>query len=584
LNQSYCCYKQTGIGFEEDSEEDMEERDLSRRSFLKGAAAVGVAGAVGTLASCASDTPKTDDTTTGDNSGVSWDMETDVLVMGAGAGGLCAGIAAARAGSKVLIIEKANEDDQGGNTRVAGNMWNIATDPAEGLKYYVAASERTIDVEYLKALVNAGRPLNEEFLPTMLDMNIIELPLFSPEFEALPGKEVIQSWQNGGTANSQLWNALRATADDEDNITSIFECPGKRLITDAKGMVIGAIAAQSGKEINIKARKGVVLATGGYEFNEFLLLNSYPGWPPCSRGTPYNTGDGILMAQKAGAQLWHMNASDSGGGAIMCPGLNFGHGAYDSDKVPANASNTRASASAQNFIHVNKYGKRFLPESREDGHGYGHREYLYFYDGVKCEWPNLPYWIIVDSVGAQRPMASGAREGSTFTWFTAYSGYTWSNDNSAEVDKGWILKADTAEELAQKITEAQKDERTDIYREGIVCEPAVLAKTIADYNNYAAAGFDPDFERTPESMVPLVPPFYAARAYPNQYNTQGGPKRNTKSQTLDAFDEPIPHLYSVGECGAGYGWVYNGGWNIAEAMITGWWAGEDVVTNEAWDA
>jgi len=84
-------------------------------------------------------------------------------------------------------------------------------------------------------------------------------------------------------------------------------------------------------------------------------------------------------------------------------------------------------------------------------------------------------------------------------------------------------------------------------------------------------------------MVPLEGPFYAVQVYPNQYNTQGGPKRNTKAQTLDAFDEPIPHLYNVSECGAGYAWVYNGGWNIAEAMITGFWAGENSVEETAWD-
>ncbi|MDR2493076.1 MAG: FAD-binding protein [Coriobacteriales bacterium] len=563
----------------------MDNNKISRRSFIKGAAAVGAVGAAGAALGACTPTGSAADN-------IKWDLEGDVVVLGTGAGGLCSSIAAARKGAKVLLLEKSNEDDQGGNTRVSGNMWTTATDPAEGLKYYIAASERVTDNEYLKALVEAGPALNTEFLDKLPDFNRLELAQFSPEFEALPGKGVIQAWQNGATVNGQLWNALRAAADLEANIEGHFETPGKRLITNEAGEVIGVVAEQGGKEINVKARKGVVLACGGYEFNEYLLQNSYPGWPPYSRGTPYNTGDGILMAQKAGAGLWHMNASDSGVGAILAPGLNFGHGAYDSDKVPVNIgfSVGRASAMFKNLLQLDKYGKRFMPEDRDDSHGYGRREYLFFYDGVKCEWPNLPFWTVIDKAGATTAIGMGAVNGPdgsplmTFTWFTARSGYTWSADNEAEVARGWIIKADTIEDLAAQMTAKQANERQNIGRAGVVVDPAVLRKTIEDYNGYCAAGNDPDFGRSPETMVALEPPFYAVQTYPNQYNTQGGPKRNAKAQTLDAFDKPIPRLYNAGECGAGYGWVYNGGWNNAEAMITGLWAGEGAAALESWDA
>jgi len=367
----------------------------------------------------------------------------------------------------------------------------------------------------------------------------------------------------------------------------MYETPGKELIVRPDdGMVIGVKATNNGKDINIKAKKAVVLGTGGYEYNKEMLENSYPGWPPYSRGTPYNTGDGIAMAQKVGAKLWHMNASDSGTGAVLCPGLNFGGGKYDSDGVPANFALGVASKTMKNYIYVNKHGQRFMPEDRADGHGFGRREYLYFYDGVKCEWPNLPLWCIFDSVQAAAPICKGAKEAnmSLFTWFAAYSGYQWSTDNSKEVEKGWILKADTIADLTQKMNDAQKDDRKELFRDPIVIDAAVLQKTIDDYNRFATNGVDEQFGRAGDKMAPLVGPYYAVRVYPNQYNTQGGPKRNTKAQTLDAFDKPIPHLYSVGECGAGYAWVYNGGWNNAEAMITGHWAAENGVAETAWDA
>jgi succinate dehydrogenase/fumarate reductase flavoprotein subunit len=308
-----------------------------------------------------------------------------------------------------------------------------------------------------------------------------------------------------------------------------------------------------------------------------MIENSYPGWPIFSRGTPYNTGDGIVMAQKVGAALWHMNASDSGCGAMLCPGLTYNVGDYDPDTVPANLQIVMASDSNQGFIAVDKHGKRFMPEDRADGHGYGRREYLFFYDGVECEWPRLPFWTVFDDATAQAgPIASGASDISKFTWFTCYSGYQWSSDNSAEVEKGWILKADTLEELAEKMNGVEAGEGK--------MDPATLRETVESYNADAEAGAgDSALGRAAETMRPLAGPFYAVLTYPTQYNTQGGPKRNTKAQTLDSFGDPIPRLYNVGECGAGYGWVYNGGWNICECMVTGRWAGADAAALKSWE-
>ena len=544
------------------------EANISRRSLLKmgGVAAAGAvgAGALGTAALA------------DEAAQIAWDKEADLVILGSGAGGLSAAITAAQEDpdAAILLLEKSPEEDQGGNTRVAGNMWTCPTDLEEGLKYYKAASERTRDDEYLEALATSAYTLNDDFVSKLPDADIQLFGLFAPEFDALPGGDAIQDYMNHASGNGQLWEALLAGAQQYANVEFVYETPGKRLITNAAGEVIGVVAESGGKEINVKAKRGVVIATGGYEFNENMIENSYPGWPVFSRGTPYNTGDGILMAQKVGAALWHMNASDSGCGAVLCPGLNFGGDRYNSDKVPANLQLGKATESMNGFIAVDKHGARFMPEDRADGHGYGRREYLFFYDGVKCEWPHLPYWTVLDAEQAQRPVASGKAEGSQFTWFTAHSGYEWSQDNSAEVERGWVLKADTLEDLAAQMNEVEAGEGK--------MEAATLQETVDAYNKAAEAGEDAEFGRSAETMRPLTGPFYAVLCYPNQYNTQGGPKRNTKAQTLDAFDEPIPRLYSVGECGAGYGWVYNGGWNIAEAMVTGIWAGKDAIKLEPW--
>ena len=538
--------------------------DITRRSFVKAGAG---AAAVASLASVAraSEAPA-----------IEWGLEADIVILGTGGAGLCAAITAAREGADVLVLEKAPEEDQGGNTRVSGNMWTVPTDIEVGLEYYKAASERTQDDEYLTALATAANTLNDDFIAGLEDAEIGEFPIFSPEFAALPGGDAIQAyWMTGGT---KLWICQRNTAALYDNIRFMYETPGIRLITDTAGMILGVVALVDGAEVNVKAKKAVILATGGYEYNPQMIENSYPGWPVYSRGTPYNTGDGILMAQKVGAGLWHMNASDSGTGAMRCPGLDFGGGNYDSDLVPANFSLTSASERASGFIYVDKHGKRFMPEDRPDGHGFGRREYLFFYDGVACEWPHLPLWCIFDQAQAEAgPVASAPSTPETddgFTWFYAHSHYVWSADNSAEVEKGWIVKGETIEELAEAMNQMPDGEGK--------MDAATLAATIEEYNTCAEAGEDP-LGRNAASLRPLVGPFYAVPVYPNQYNTQGGPKRNAKAQTLDAFGEPIPRLYNVGECGAGYGWVYNGGWNNCESMITGRWAAADALTLEPWD-
>lgn len=564
------------------------QQGFSRRDFMKGAALAGAAGIVGaTLPGCSSGQsekgllPKD----------FTWDKEADVVVLGTGASGLTSAIYAANAGASVLVLEKASQEDEGGNTKVSGNCWVVPEDPEKGLEYYIGIACTDADADYLKELAITLSTINDDFMLDLPDMDIKTSPVFSPEVPVIPGGDTLKCYVNKEGGSGLMWQALRDGAAELEGsgIEFMYETPGVRPVVaqDGSGMVLGIIAEQNGSAVNIKAKKGVVLATGGYEFDYNMIRNSYPGWPTYSRGTPYNTGDGLRIATKAGAQLWHMNAACAGGCAMRAPGLDFGHGAYDSDDITVNMS-----APSGPYLWVDQYGKRFMDETRTDSHGYGKREYVYWLDGLEVEWPRLPYWTIFDEAAAKAgPVGAGANRPTmpTFTWFAANSGYEWSDDNSAEVEKGWILKADTIEELAQKMTEFQAkvdaDQKRRESRDGIVCDPAVLNATVEAYNAACEAGVDEEFGRKAETLQPLgTGPYYAFAGYPSQYNTQGGPKRNTKAQVLDAYDEPIPHLYSVGENGAGWGWVYNGGFNIAECLATGQWAGTNAAAEAAWDA
>src|SRR5258708_18513129 len=108
----------------------------------------------------------------------------------------------------------------------------------------------------------------------------------------------------------------------------------------------------------------------------------------------------------------------------------------------------------------------------------------------------------------------------------------WSADNSAEVERGWVVSAETIDELARKCD----------------MEPAVLTETVNRYNSHCADGDDPDFRRPASTLTPLDgPAYYAVKLWPGGPNTQGGPRRNGDSQVMRVTGEPIsPAAYRPG--------------------------------------
>ncbi len=128
-----------------------------------------------------------------------------------------------------------------------------------------------------------------------------------------------------------------------------------------------------------------------------------------------------------------------------------------------------------------------------------------------------------------------------------------------EIEKGWVVQADTIEELAELIN----------------IEPEDLANNVAYYNECCANGYDPIAKRPAEYLLPLeTAPYYAFPVRPTNTNTQGGARRNTKCEVVDPDGNPIPHLYSAGEFGSYYADIYNRGGNIAECLFTGPMAGK----------
>ena len=137
----------------------------------------------------------------------------------------------------------------------------------------------------------------------------------------------------------------------------------------------------------------------------------------------------------------------------------------------------------------------------------------------------------------------------------------WSEDNSEEVEKGWIKRADTLQELAKMI---------GVPEDGLI-------KTVERFAFYCEQGEDFEFGRPAETLVPLSKegPYYAMELTPTLTNTQGGARRNANCEVVDYQNAPIPHLYSAGEFGSMYAHGYNGGGNVGEALASGRIAGRN---------
>lgn len=202
-------------------------------------------------------------------------------------------------------------------------------------------------------------------------------------------------------------------------------------------------------------------------------------------------------------------------------------------------------------------------------------------DPIRHRYPRIPCWLIFDEKARKAGPISG---GATSGYALNREGYKWSADNSAEIEKGVIVKAATIRELAEKI-KVPADQ---------------LEATVKKWNADIKAGKDTEFgrilKRDPKGKTafagreaPIVSeplaeegPFYATALYPTMLNTQGGPKKNVRGQVMDPNDRPIPRLYAAGELGSMWGSIYQGATNNAECIVFGRIAGREAAKEKAW--
>ena len=489
-----------------------------------------------------------------------WDEEVDFVIVGFGLAGAAAAVEAHDIDpeAKVVVLEKMPESLAGGNSIASGQTFIVPSEAdVENFKTYIRAC-------------NEPNPIPEEYLDWFCEGFATQLPWIQGvadgvgyeagyvgggelkwgalvvEFDTFPGAGFegtsahLRAKNSGAFENGGVWRCF-AKAAEARNIDIRYETPAIALVQDPFTKEVSGVVAKTadGKEVTIKGEKGVLLACGGFE-NDLEMQRNFHGMDQVGTGgTPGNTGDGIKMLMEAGAQIWHMNNQTQSGGFWL--GI----------KVPDHEATfmRNFTMAGNSWVEIDSDTERFYNEA----YGY-HRQHMKYVEyGRYVDLPHeraLPVHLIFD----ETTRAAGSIASQWLSWPTTTEGYMWSSDNMAELEKGWIIKADTLEELAEKIGR----------------DPAKLKETIDRYNEMCEKGVDEDFGRDPEKMAKIENgPFYAVSIIPTLVATTGGAKRDTASRVLDWNDEPIPGLYEAGELGSYVSNLYQNGVFLSEAMLSG---------------
>jgi succinate dehydrogenase/fumarate reductase flavoprotein subunit len=547
-----------------------DERDrLSRRNFIAGAtgAALATAGAAVGLAGCSTPAASADGSEKDFWLPDTWDYEADVVCTGYGGSGATAALFADDKGSSVICLEKAPSEG-GGSTRMSGGFLFWASDADQGAKHLVALSGNTTPYEVAKAYCDQAMGFNDWVASFGIELSgVSDTP--SPENPNVPYGDAIRGGNVPGMGKV-LWEAIDQEVKARDGIQVLFDCTAHDLIQNPKTKeIIGVKATLAGKEINVKAKKAVALTTGGFMYNDEMLSNFLRIYPFVSYGWRYNTGDGIKMAQKVGAALWHTN-------------FVIGRGtAWFADLEPAVAGFIGGTPGRPNYIFVDKYGKRYGNEKGLPSHSALLN--MGDYDARKSEYTRIPIYLIFDETVRGAGSGLCMQAGGCDLPVSLGGDYRWSADNLAEIERGWIKKSDTVEGLAELLNQPSKSyEKFDITP---VVDAENLKKAVERYNAACAAGVDDEFGTDPRYLAPIDnPPYYAMPLWPGCSDNPGGARRNEKGQIVDPDYNPIPRLYGAGANGAITGLLYvrNGAF-LSDALIFGQIIGNNMADETPWD-
>lgn len=523
---------------------------VSRRDFLTGmgVAAAAVAG-TGALAACSS---KPNGNTLASTSApelqkATKTMETDIVIAGLGASGLFAAHGAAVNGAKVIAIDAAASMDGTTNTRtsaafaVGSSLQSVAPEPLtieefmgyintgtnyqsnnKTLRNVIEASGRAVDV-----LVNVGMPFKVDFTK-------------SKRSDPMMGRGGCVYGVNGEERAAYFTKVM-----ENAGVECLFNTKLTALLTN-DGKVTGIQCTSGSDVIDIKA-KAVILSTGGFLANEEEVAKHFAGAKIVNMGNPLNTGAGIVAAQSAGAQL----------GKCFSISMNEYGGANDKASPtysfrPTSGTNEAMRLPVFGGLLVDGSGNRFVNE------------------GVMCEKTMFCceplvresyHYALCDEAFMKRwesePLPTFLGDARMKGMFKDVTASDVRQQFDKAIEEGWAAKADTLAELAEKFNLPD------------------LEKTVAEYNDYCAAGSDSMFFKDPKYLSPINQgPYYIIESMPAGWLSLGGIKCNGNCQALDSDNKPIAGLYVTGADADLYTSPYYGagtanGFAVGSGLIAG---------------
>ena len=505
-------------------------------------------------------------------------MDVDVIVVGSGGAGLTAALAAAVGGARVAVLERG--DTFGGTTAFSGgSLWIPANrcmvaagvhDSRDDAITYIgrlalgrtprALIEAFVDqcnplVAFLEQYTGAhfeanwehpdyqpelpgarsgGRTLQGDVFDTntlgplkdSIRAGYANLPLTKLELDAWgKGPVKLETWdfsliaermEKGivGLGRALVGQLMRGCL--EHGATLHLRTRALHLVRDGE-RVVGVRVEHDGSAETILAPQGVILATGGFEWDP-RLVDTFLGVPVLGPSTPpTNDGDGLRMAMAAGAALGNMTE------AWWAATLGIPGETYERKQMYRNSGERSLPGS----IVVNRRGRRFADEAMNyNDFGKAMRSF----DPGRYEFANLPCFMVCDQ-----------QYRSTYSIATLSPG---------DRTPSWLAEAPTLRDLAERL--------------GI--DPDGLEAQVREFNASAAHGEDPLYHRgrsaydhyrgdprnEPNANVrPLgAGPYYGLELFLGTLGTKGGPLTNEHGQVLTTGDEPIPGLYAVGNVAA----------------------------------
>ncbi len=529
--------------------------------------------------------------------------ETDVIILGTGAAGMAAALAAHETGAEVLLVEK--WDRVGGTSAISGGVIWVADNPrmraagmadsrADALAYFRSLDHGDLVDETIEAFVDSG-PEALAFLESIDALSVSVLPGYPDYYTDRPGAKP----QGSRALDHDLFDlnhlgewAARIYAIEEPKPLMLRETPiggatemvsaqvmgermaarqcgfgqamvarllkaclargiepllgvtAKALLRDG-GRITGIEAEQNGAPLTLKARRGVIIATGGFEWDTEQRQTFLRGPVTAPASPPTATGEGLKLAMAAGAKLGNMTSA-WWAPTLVAPDQPWASGEQRGQIVLIERT-------VPHSIMVNRKAQRFCNEAANYSALGG---VFHQFDPANYDYLNLPAYLIFDAQYAAR--------------------YPLGTRMPGQPIPDWVMRAETLEGLAEQL--------------GL--DAATLTETVARFNVHADEGHDPDFGRGTSAYDHFYgdrsrtgtavtlgaireAPFYAVEIQSGLLGTNGGPRTDGAGRILGHDGAVIPGLFGAGNAIAcPTGGIYAGaGGTLGPALTFGYLAG-----------